>query len=271
VTETHYLIRSGYVVTGADDGALRVARGGVDATLELDAGTYYLRGDGASDDLATAIVDKYVAAYPAASGSVSASVTHDFRRGSTPATSLALTDSSSTWAPDHAHGDTTIPARVTGWPATAPTAAATITAALSSDVCYVPAPSPGTWTPDYPALGAVTRMVDGSVQSVERSETHAIARLMWDLLAAARVTELEGSADPAATLEAWLARSRWTPLEVWRVEVDSSLQHDSASDAATLVGTYHLDESTATGGVGLARTGSRVPYYTASLGLLEVP
>lgn len=272
MTTTHHLLRAGYVVTGATDGALRVARGGVGATLQLAAGTYYLRGDGASDDLAQALVDAYEAAYPAAVGQVTASVTHDFRRAGAPATALALTDASSTWAPDHAHADSTIPARVTGWPATAPTPATTITAALASDLCYVPAPAPGTWSPDYPALGAVTRFVDGSIQSVERSVAHPLARLTFDLLAAARVTELEGAADPAATLQAYLARARWLAMELWLVEVDATLHYAAGGSlAATLVGTYRLDEATATGGASLARTGSRVPYYAAALGLLEVP
>jgi len=273
---THLLLIAAQPIVVGD--IFSVTRGAVAADCALDdvggvgasVGDYFMRGDGASDDLVELLRDAYVADTAALDGQVTAALTFDFRHGQQ-ASVLAMTDAGANWAPAHDDIDDTIGSVITGWPTTTPTEAATQTAALSSEALWVPAPSAGSYTVAKPAEVAVTQFLDASVQTAQRSnELERVAVSFAQVRGKRALANL--ATDTAATWENFHARNRWgRKFELWRVELDSSMQFAfGGAQNSELLGTYVLDEASARAGVNPTETGARVPMFALNFTALKV-
>lgn len=221
-TEAYYLYLGAVVITSSNN-TLRVTYNTVGYDVTLTAGTYYLRGDQESDDFAKHLADRIAAA---TGGSFTAVCTFDVSAAALGCTLTITAAGGNAWAPDHSHGNTTLPAAFTGYASDAAPSEASAQSSVNTPEC--------TWVPNVcgveierrPGDGMGHVMVDGTQYTWIRGPEKTFRRVRFDNLRRARAVELD-NADPSGSFQRFFTRYRQgDPWELWRVELDASDQFD---------------------------------------------
>jgi len=260
----HIIIPSVTIVTGENDQfALIEDPGFVVTTCTLPAGTYYLRGDGAADDLAKAIHDaieaasnngasySYSVTWRSATAFVSTTLSLELTSGAN-SFDLAFLGSGAGRTFDGGH---------IGFP---------VTSSFDSvlDSSYQPR---GVWTPtsaserldERPrAMGSQFRSVSGKTYTHDRSGTEwTDLVLTWPWMQEEIVETRNRNTENRPLYECWAEWRKGNPVEMHELE-PSGVLYATPPESTTLQGTYvldetHLEEYVAT------RHSPGVPFYTS--------
>lgn len=255
------------LVAPATDGRLRIAEGaGDDGDADIAAGTYFLRGDGTSDDLCKALKDALEAAIGTAN---TYSVTPVFTVApSVPiaTVSIARATGSATFILRWANAGSTLDQAAFGF-ADADTAndAATKVSTLTPSSIWAGNEPPSHDDPLPEALGAQVRTRGGQVRTFDLGGPFLVRALELELITAERTLQEAIPADLARSYEKWWSRHRdGRRFEVHRLTVSGTTLQ--APTSSTRLGTFVLDEASCAA-PRPRRTSPGMPRYGWPLGL----
>lgn len=239
---TKYAILLPAIVLDSTNNGIRMTENASTATASIAAGTYFLRGDGAADDLlkvidtaieaATGSANTYTEtlALSANAAAVSGSVT--FTRAS----------GADTFRFSWADVLTTFDEGLIGFTDanTALDSSAKV-GTLSPSGMWVAPEIYKSFEPSEEYEGAVSRARSGKVRSVRRGGPYEVRRFEMESVDSRRLWDFDNTSDPTACLNRWLeAWGDGTRFEFHAVSA-SSWPVLGAMSSSTLVGTYHLD------------------------------
>ena len=233
-----YPVLLGAVVITTSNNRIVINEGGGDLNADIPAGTYYLRGDGASGDLCKAIADALDAA---GSGPYSVGVT------------LPETDPTALSAKIVILLGSTFSIFKTG--TTFDEGLLGFSGAQTGDVSFTSTKSPSAlWVSPDPhrelepfmsKVASVKRSLSGRVKGLERSRRFRSWRLGLGFVRDVRMLEIRNSSDPTATLESFMDDyGAGASMELHDVDVVGGATYLDNFDSTTLVDTVHFSQET---------------------------
>lgn len=262
----YYLFLGEVTLVGpTTDGRLSVAEGaGDDSSADIAAGTYFLRGDGTSDDLCKALKDAIEAAAGTAN-TYSVSVAFTVAAGVPIATvSIARATGGASFILKWA--TSTLSPAAFGF-ATTNTAndATTKVSTLTPSSVWAPNEPPSHDDPLPEAIGAQVRTKGGQVRTFDGGGPFLVRALELELITAERTLQEAIPADLARSYEKWWSRHRdGRRFEVHRLTVSGTTLQ--APTSSTRLGTFVLDEASCAA-PRPRRTSPGMPRYGWPLGL----
>jgi len=220
------------VVVDATNGDIRFLEDATPHVATIAPGTYFLRGDGAADDLAKAVGDAFLAA---------GAFTYDPRlavhatlgAGNSATFDLFQIDGGLTI--NGGHASTTFDVTLLGYPA-----ADTVSFGSSPRCIWVGAEPLARNDPTFDAITRQTRMTGGQVRTFDRGGPYDVRELEVAFSPASRT--FAGTDEPGASFAEWWARARdGRALELHEAEDNEGTLVDLDED--TLVGTFVLDDA----------------------------
>lgn len=263
-----YPVMLGAVVIDATNQRIVITEAGADKNADITVGTYFLRGDGASDDLCKAIKDAMEAAGASANTyTVSVSWSTD---GTAPAAvvTIARATGADSIGIKWASGSTTFDEAWIGFANTNVTGATSYSGTLSPSSVWVS-------NEIHRSLDAVSEHVafskrarSGRIQGALRGGAYEVRMLGMDLLHAKRAHSVYNSSDPTSALDAFVERQLAGLHFELHLTTISSGTTLSALSSSTRHGTaWHLDAE-AVESYAPRRMSPGVPLYSADLRLL---
>lgn len=248
---------------------IRMTENATTATASIAVGTYFARGDGASDDLLKVIDD----AIEAATASVNTYTIAAARSANAAAVSGSVTFTRASGADTFrfawADALTTFDESLLGFTdANTALDANPKVGTLSPEAWWVSSEIYASFEPTFPTDGAVTRARSGKVRGVRRGGPYEERLWEQEMVDSRRVLSQDNTSDPTATLQAYLAR--WgdgTRFEFHGVTA-SSYPTLGALSSSTLIGTFHLSED-ALRNFDPKRIDPGVPLYDWTMRLLK--
>lgn len=224
------------VVVDASNGGIRFTEDGTPHVATIPSGTYFLRGDGAADDLVKAVGDAFLAAGAFA---YEAALAVHAGLGSGNSATFDLYQIDGVFVLNGGHASTTFDVTLLGFPA-----ADTSIFGTSPRCMWVGTEPLARNDQSFDAIARQTRMTSGAVRTFDRGGPFDVRELEVAFSPPSRT--LAGEDEPGASFAEWWARARdgraFEFHEAPLVDVTDILLDDLDED--TLVGSFVLDEAT---------------------------
>lgn len=237
-----YPVFLGAVVIDSTNNVIRLKEGAAaTVSASITAGTYFLRGDGASDDLCKAIKDALDIAGATYTVSITRSVDSAARSG------IVVVTGSTSFQLMFADGANTFDETLLGFASGVNTTAGlTATSTLSPAAIWVAPEVNRELEPVIEKQVAVRRGANGKVRGVQRSSKMTSYRLAFSFVPDVRMLVSRNVADPNETLEAFMDRfGANARFELHDADVSSGATL-VALTSSTLVSQVHFSEDTLT-------------------------
>jgi hypothetical protein len=261
-----YPVMLGAVVIDTGNQAIIIREGGAEITATVAAGTYYLRGDGASGDLCLAIKTALDASTGALTYSCSVSMSTD---GSGVSSTVSIGGGGGTFSLEWASSNCTFDERLLGF-ASANTASNTSTKSgtLSPSCLWVSSEVYSSLDAESEFIAHTARSRSGRVWGALRGGAYDVRSLSMLFLHANRAHSSNNSTDTASGLDQFIERQlAGLPMELHLGTISSGTTL-AALSSSTEHGDRWMLDAESTQSYMPQRLSPGVPLYSAQLRLL---
>lgn len=261
-----YPVMLGAVVIDTSNQVIIIREGGAEITATVSAGTYYLRGDGASGDLCLAIKTALDASTGALTYSCSVSMSVD---GSGVSATVSIGGGGGTFSLEWASSNCTFDEGILGY-TNANTASNTSTkpGTLSPSCLWVSNDIYRELEPSTEFTAFTNRSRAGRIWGALRGGGYAVRSLVMEFLHAKRAHSVNNSSDPYSGLDLFLQRQlSGVPMELHVASISSGTTL-AALSSSTEHGDRWFFDGEDLDRYAPARLSPGTPLYSSSLRLL---